>query len=249
VLLDVPLAVAARLRGLLSAEERARSGRFVFERDRHRYVAAHGRLREILAGYVGAAPASLTFASSPSGKPALAEPRTELRFNLSHSRGLALVAVTRGREVGVDLEAIRAVEDLDDLAASCFSPAETRALAAVPEGSRLEAFFDGWTRKEAFVKLLGDGLSRPLDSFDVTLGPGEPARLLRVAGARAADWAIQQVEVGPGYRGALASEGPAVAIRLRDQPADVVGRASGATQEYLLRRVCAQAEVRQETPR
>jgi hypothetical protein len=114
------------------------------------------------------------------------------------------------------LERVRPVEDLEGLAASCFSLAERDALAAVSEMARLEAFFDGWTRKEAFLKLLGDGLSRPLDSFDVTLAPGEPARLLRVAGGRAADWTLHAVEVGPGYRGALALEGTAREIRLRD---------------------------------
>ena len=214
--LDAPAQDVERLRSLLSAEERARAARFVFEADRRRFVVAHGGLREILAGYVGVAPASLTFASGPSGKPAVVEPRTGLRFNLSDSRGLALVAVTRGREVGVDVEAVRAAEDLDDLGASCFSPTERRALAAVPEASRLEAFFDGWTRKEAFVKMLGDGLSRPLDSFDVTLTPGEPARILRVEGGRAGDWSLRSIEVGPGHRGALAIEGPATEIRVRD---------------------------------
>jgi 4'-phosphopantetheinyl transferase len=120
------------------------------------------------------------------------------------------------REVGVDVEAVRALEDIDGLAASCFSPTERAALAAVPADRRLEAFYDGWTRKEAFVKLLGDGLSRPLDSFDVTLTPGQPARLVRVAGERTDRWSLQAIEVGPGYRGALASEGPAATVHLRE---------------------------------
>jgi 4'-phosphopantetheinyl transferase len=216
VFLDTPPAVVARLRALLSADERARAARFVFESHRRRFVVAHGGLREILSGYVGVAPASLTFTSGPSGKPALVEPRTCLRFNLSHSGGLALVAVTLGREVGVDLEAHRPLPELDALAESCFSLVERRALAAVPEAQRLESFFDGWARKEAFLKLLGDGLARPLDSFDVTLTPGEPARLLRVAGDSTAAWTLHAVPVGPGHGGALAIEGPPVVIRLQD---------------------------------
>jgi 4'-phosphopantetheinyl transferase len=213
--LDAPAQVVGRLRSLLSAEERTRAARFVFEADRRRFVVAHGTLREILAGYVGVAPASLTFASGPLGKPALVEPRS-LRFNLSHSGGLALVAVALGREVGVDLEAHRPLPDLDALAECCFSPGERRALAAVPEAQRLVSFFDGWARKEAFLKLLGDGLARPLDSFDVTLSPGEPALLVRVAGDSISAWTLHSVQVGPGHAGALAIEGPPALTRLQD---------------------------------
>ena len=100
--------------------------------------------------------------------------------------------------MGIDLEAVRALENLDGLAASCFSRTEQAALAAVPEALRLEAFYDGWTRKEAFLKLLGDGLSRPLDSFDVTLSPGEPPRLLRVAGGCADRWWLRIDRDGAG---------------------------------------------------
>jgi 4'-phosphopantetheinyl transferase len=214
--LDAPAQVVGRLRSLLSAEERARAARFVFEADRRRFVVAHGGLREILAGHLGVAPASLTFASGPSGKPAVVDPRTRLRFNLSHSGGLALVAVTLDREVGVDLEAHRPLPELEALAESCFSPVERRALAAVPEALRLGCFFDGWARKEAFLKLLGDGLARPLDSFDVTLTPGEPVRLLRVAGASTAAWTLHSVQVGPGHGAALAIEGPPAEIRFQD---------------------------------
>jgi 4'-phosphopantetheinyl transferase len=196
------------LLAVLSPEERKRASSFVFERDRHRYVMAHSALRVILAGYLGAAPASLAFVSKPGGKPRLASPRMDLRFNLSHSADRILVAVARGREIGVDIEMIRDIPGLDDLAESCFSPAERRWFAAVQVPTRLGAFFDGWTRKEAFLKASGEGLSRALDSFDVTLLAGDAPRLLRLSGGRASDWTLRALDAGPGYRAALAVEGP-----------------------------------------
>jgi len=204
-----------RLRESLSESERRRAGRFAFERDRARFVVAHGALRSILSSYARVPASQLEIECDPGGKPRLARPGAP-RFNLSHSGDTALLAVAWDREVGIDLEAVRAIEDLDVLAASCFSPAERRALASVPEALRLAAFYDGWTRKEAFLKLLGDGLSRPLDSFDVSLVPGEPAALLRVSGGRADEWALQPIEIGPGYRGALACRAPAPKIEVRD---------------------------------
>ena len=216
VTLDLPADVTECLQDLLSGEERNRAARFVFPVDRRRFVVAHGCLRQVLGGYLGADPESLILANGPSGKPFLASPRTVLRFNLSHSGDAALVAVAWDREVGVDVETVRPIGDLLGLAASCFSPVEERALGALPERVRLDCFFDGWTRKEAFVKLLGDGLSRPLDTFDVNLAPGEPARLLRVAGGRARDWSLRAIEVGPGRRGALAIEGCLRSISVRD---------------------------------
>lgn len=225
--LTAPAASRNRLAGLLCEQERRRADRFAFDRDRDRFVMAHGRLRSILSQYARVPGRQLEFLSAPGGKPRLVSPG-ELRFNLSHSGDRALVAVAWAREVGVDVEAVRVLEDLDDLAASCFSASERGALDAVPEASRLECFFDGWTRKEAFLKLLGDGLSRPLDSFDVTLTPGEPVRLLRVEGGRAGDWTLHSIDVGPGFRAALAVEGQARTIRLLDWPADgETGRSDG----------------------
>lgn len=213
--LAAPAASRDRLWGLLCEQERRRADRFAFDRDRDRFVVAHGGLRWVLSLYAQVPGQDLEFSSAPGGKPRLVTPG-ELRFNLSHSEETALLAVAWGREVGVDVEAVRVIEDLDDLATTCFSRAERRALAEVPETSRLEAFFDGWTRKEAFLKLLGDGLARPLGSFDVTLAPGEPVRLLRVEGARAGDWTLHAIDAGSGFRAALALAGPATPIRLRD---------------------------------
>jgi 4'-phosphopantetheinyl transferase len=203
------------LRRLLCNDERRRAERFAFDRDRDRFVVAHAALRGILSLYAGVPASALEFRCDPGGKPRLAR-QPGPQFNLSHSADRALLAVAWHRELGVDVEAMRPLDDLDGLAATCFSPLERRTLAAVPEGRRLDAFFDGWTRKEAVLKLLGDGLSRELDSFDVTLAPGEPPALLRLDGGDPHQLALHAIDVGPGFRAALASEGPALSVRLRD---------------------------------
>lgn len=204
---------AARLQGLfrsLSADERSRAERFRAPRDRDRYIAGRGLLRAVLARYLWAHPAELHFRYGLHGKPALAREagRSALRFNVSHSEGLALLAVTRGREVGVDVERLR--PDIEDgIARRFFSPGEVARLGALPAGQRQAAFFACWTRKEAFVKARGEGLGLGLDTFDVTLAPEEPAALLRLDGDAGAPgrWSLQHLDPGPGYVGALAVEG------------------------------------------
>jgi 4'-phosphopantetheinyl transferase len=207
------------LHAQLSEEERERAGRFVFPADQRRYGAAHGQLRQVLAAYLGGSPAQLAFHLGPQGKPRLAA-RSELSFNLSHSGDLGLLAVSFGREVGIDTEAIRPVPDLDGLVARCFSGSERSALASVPEELRLTVFFEAWTRKEAFLKALGDGLSRPLQSFDVSLLPGQPARLLSLDGDPAASraFALRALRPGSGFVGAVAVQGPEARLRCREWP-------------------------------
>ena len=152
----------------LSADERARAARFARDIDRARFVASRTALRRVLGDYLGYAAELVSFRYGARGKPSLDLEPAPLDFNLSHSRGVALVAVARARAVGVDVERHRAV-DPDALAASCFSPAEQRALAAIAPRDRLAAFFRGWTRKEALIKAHGDGLYLPLDRFTVSL--------------------------------------------------------------------------------
>ncbi|HTT66613.1 MAG TPA: 4'-phosphopantetheinyl transferase superfamily protein [Gemmatimonadales bacterium] len=214
--LDLDRAAQDRLEAFLSAAEVARAHRFVHAADRRRYVCAHGLLRLVLSGYVGRGPREITFEEGPGGKPRLAD-QPGPRFNLSHAEDLALVAVSRDREVGIDVERIREIGSLRALADACFSPAERAALAAIAGPLRLQAAFAGWTRKEAFLKALGEGLARPLDSFDVTLVPGEPARLLRVEDAPDAPgrYTLRAVQPAPGYVGAVAVEGRGTAIRAR----------------------------------
>jgi 4'-phosphopantetheinyl transferase len=202
-----------RLEALLADDERARAARFVFERDARRFRVARATLREILGAYLGMAPARLGFVYAAAGKPALAAPfaAAGLEFNVSHSGEIALYGVGRHRPLGVDVEQIRPLDDLEALAERNFSAAERRALLALPPGQRASAFFACWTRKEAFIKALGDGLSHPLDAFTVSLAAGEPARFVEIRGevAAAARWTLAAVDVGAGYAAAVAVEGPA----------------------------------------
>jgi 4'-phosphopantetheinyl transferase len=163
-------------------------------------------LRRLLGGFLGLEPERVELRYGPHGKPCV----EGLRFNLAHSHELALYAFSRGRELGVDLERIRPLRDAAAIAERYFSAEENAVLRSLPEIQRHEAFFRCWTRKEAYLKALGDGLARPLDSFDVTLAPGEPARLLRVQGApdEAARWSLLHLDPAPGFVGALAAEGP-----------------------------------------
>lgn len=201
----------ATLAELLASDERARAKRFHFERDYGRFVVAHARLRQILSFYTALNPRELQFHHRPYGKPELTEScgGEWVRFNLSHSHELGLCALTGGQELGVDVEWIRALEDLDRMARHFFSALEYEQICALEEEHRLEAFYNCWTRKEAYVKACGDGLARPLDRFDVTLAPGEPARFLSIEGnAREAErWFLHALAPAPGYVGAVALPG------------------------------------------
>lgn len=218
--LDVSAETLSRLVALLSEGEFARAARFVHERDRLRFVVGRGRLREILGRYLAVPPARVVFEYNAFGKPRLAgDGEPALHFNLSHSRGLALLAVSDRCQLGVDVEHLAPFKD--DLARYFFSPVERRALRAVAAGDALAAFYRCWTRKEAFVKAHGAGLSLPLAAFDVSVGvEGEP-QLLRLEGmpGAGAQWRLRDVAVPAGFVAALAvpSVGDAVAIRYREE--------------------------------
>ena len=194
----------------LSDDERTRAQRFLFERDRNSFIAARGILRDLLARYSGCVPRNIEFVYGPHGKPALADRATPylLRFNLSHSHGLALIAVTREREIGVDVEKIQPERAGEEIANRYFSPAEAEELRTLPADLRPEGFFLCWTRKEAYVKALGEGLRFPLDRFQVSLSPGKPAQLHGDAGLR---WSIEAFDPSfnsePRYVAAVISEG------------------------------------------
>ena len=211
-------------RDVLAPDERARAARFLYEDDRRRYTVARGVLRTLLGRYLAVEPASLEFRYGAHGKPSLAQTPggRDLRFNLSHSHGLALHALAVGREVGVDVERIRPETDVTGVAGHSFSPAEVDALAGLPAGRRREAFFNGWTRKEAFIKAHGEGIALGLSRFDVTLRPGEPARLLRFDDdpAEAARWTLCALEAGDGYKAALAVEGGGWRLECWEYPDD-----------------------------
>jgi 4'-phosphopantetheinyl transferase len=199
------------LRETLDADELARVRRFHFQEDRDRYIAAHGVLRGILARYLRTEPGALRFDYGPQRKPHLtsAPDQDSIQFNLAHSHELALVAVARERDVGVDLEYIRAEVATEPLAERFFSPQEVAALRGLPEAQQAEAFFWAWTRKEAYLKARGEGLTSSLSHFAVSLAPEEPAKLLWVQGdeQEAGRWSLRHLEPGPGYAGALVAEG------------------------------------------
>jgi 4'-phosphopantetheinyl transferase len=200
-----------RLRQTLSADEIVRAERFHFERDRRHFIVARGVLRMILSRYLGLGPHQLGFCYSSYGKPALATApgRDWLRFNVSHSHELALYAITCGREVGIDIEYMRDDVATDAIAERYFSPREVRTFRALPAPQRREAFFACWTRKEAYIKARGEGLSFPLDRFDVSLAPGEPPALLRTLGDphEACRWSLRALAPGAAYMAALVVEG------------------------------------------
>ncbi len=195
----------------LSDDERQRAARFHSPRPRQEFITARGLLRVVLGRYLEQAPRQLRFCYGAQGKPALTTSRRPhpLRFNLSHSHGLALLAVTQAREVGVDVEYMRPNFDCLQIAAEFFSPWEVAALRRLPAAAQKTGFFKGWTCKEAYLKARGGGLHLGLDHFDVALAPGEAARLLRTRPdpADAGRWTLQELTPGPGYAAALAVEG------------------------------------------
>ena len=202
---------------MLSMAERERANRLRFDADRDRFVRAHTALRMILASYLDAAPEELMFREGAHGKPFVDCPAdaVPLRFNLSHSDNLALVAVARGREVGVDVERVRPVSDMAGIAARFFSPLERQALDRVAPDQRLRAFFATWVAKEAYLKACGDGLIRALRDFDVTIGEEAQLRLLVVRDRPGdeARWTLGRLDVGHGHVAALAIEGSGRQLR------------------------------------
>jgi 4'-phosphopantetheinyl transferase len=210
-LLDEPSPQIDSFLHTLAADEQARAERFYFQKDREHFITAHGVLRLILGLYLNRAPKCLSFRYSSHGKPALAHESGEdaIRFNMSHSYGVALYAVARGREVGIDLEFIRRDLEVEQIAERFFSRREIATLRALPTDLRRDAFFLCWTRKEAYIKARGEGLSLPLDRFDVSLIPGKPAALLSTQpdSDEALRWSLQELTLAFGYVAALAVEG------------------------------------------
>ena len=213
VALDVPPARHAFLAGLLAPDEARRAERFRFPQHRDRYAVGRGTLRLLLAAYCGRPAAELRFVYGARGKPALEAGGVE--FNLAHAEGRALVAVTSAAPVGIDLEEVVAAPDLDDVAATHFAALERQQLAALPQAERLAAFYRIWTRKEAYLKAVGDGLAAPLQHFTVSLERDRPA-LLGIDGdaSAAATWTMAHLEPWAGHVGALASPAPLRVRRL-----------------------------------
>jgi 4'-phosphopantetheinyl transferase len=201
---------------VLTEEEHAKAQRYYFEKDRNHWTIARGTLRILLGKYLQTDPRTIRFGSNEYGKPHLEYPilQPPFQFNISHSGDLALYAFTRSRELGVDVEYKREI-DYDELAKYSFSPQEQAKLLPLSNEQKHIAFYNCWTRKEAYIKARGMGLSLPLNLFDVSLLPEEPTALLqsREDPREVERWSMQALEPGTGYAGALAVEGTGWKLR------------------------------------
>ena len=215
VLLDQPFASLGLFSTYLSEKEIARAERFAFLRDKNSFIAGRGTLRVILGRYLDVSPASISIHQGPFQKPFVppSSRKTAFQFNLSHSHGLALLALALDNQVGIDVEKLRPEFATEEAAAQFFSAKERNELQSLPPESRVQGFFNCWTRKEAYVKATGRGLQVPLDSFDVSLAPGHPATL------RAADsdrWTLFSFCPAQGYTAAAAVAAKGWNIRFYD---------------------------------
>jgi 4'-phosphopantetheinyl transferase len=224
---------------VLSADEQARALRFRFEHDRAAFVMAHGALRTILAAYTGSNAAELQFVLGPFGKPAIdaAAHDARLEFNLSHSGGFALIAIANDRAVGIDIMKWDPNVDHAAVAERSFSPLERetlRALARTASNSApiTEAFYSAWSRKEAYLKALGVGLTRSPDTFDVSIAPSEPAALVADHQDRDASerWAMVSIDAAAGYSAALVVARPVGDITVFDAPTSLASASFHAPQ-------------------
>ena len=188
----------------LSSAERDSAARFKFARDRKRYLIAHGALRSILAMYLGVDAAAIDFDSGPAGKPKLVRnfASSDVEFNLSHSGDVALIAVTRGEEIGVDVECIREDFAFKPIAQRFFTANEVAALQDLPVDLQREAFYKCWVSKEALLKAKGTGLSGSLDEVQIVLTTGAGVRITLAAG----EWSLTELSPIGGYAAALAAK-------------------------------------------
>lgn len=208
--LSAEVAKVRALNTLLNEQEQARAARFHFENDRARYIIGRARLRQYLARTLAIGPERICFEYGSQRKPRLsAVHESGLQFNLSHSGRWGLIGLTQARDIGVDIEEKVSLSDMDDLAARVFSEYEHAIYRAAATDLRAATFYNCWTRKEAFVKAVGDGLTFPLRSFDVSLEPSGPARLLRIEGPPAAcrDWLLAGFDPAPDFAAAVVVSG------------------------------------------
>jgi 4'-phosphopantetheinyl transferase len=215
---ETPQTVASLL-DVLSGEERVRAARFRTTQLRVRFVVAHGALRTILSGYLGIEPNAVRFGATEEGKPYVAE--GGLTFNLSHSDGLALCAITVAGQIGVDVERLRPIDDADAIVHRYFAPGEVRQYQATRVPDRTAAFFSTWTRKEAYVKAVGSGLSCNLMAFEVEVSPSAVCPRLTVLDA-ASDWSLRSFTPRPQYIAAVALDRDIEALEFFEWSADAI---------------------------
>lgn len=201
-------AALERFQSLLCPEEQSRAARFKFEHLRQSFALSRGVLRALLGSYLLCAPESVQFVYGKKGKPAIAAP-AQLQFNTSHSGEVALYGFSLDQEIGVDIEQFRPMDDMQSVAARFFSAPEVADLNSLSPDERVAAFFRCWTRKEAYIKATGDGLSSPLDGFRVTFLPHETPRVTEFFPSPhdSREWSLHNIEVPAGYAGALAYHG------------------------------------------
>lgn len=201
----------------LSANESQRAARFRFDKDRHRFAVSHIALRDILSHYLHIEPEKINFTVGEYGKPAI-KSDLNLDFNLSHSGDYALIAIARGHKIGIDVERFRPEMELEKIARRFFSEKENAELMSLKSGQQRAGFFNCWTRKEAYIKAHGLGLSLPLDSFDVSLTPNEPTllRAIRSNTHEASRWTLLSLDIDSQYAGAVAVEGNDLKFRFWD---------------------------------
>lgn len=205
---------ADRLRPLLDDRERARADRFHRDRDRRRYTVARGMLRTLLGEVLGKGPSALGFRYGPQGKPSV--PGDPVHFNLAHSHERAVLAVSSTGPIGIDLEHWHGLRDFDGIVGRFFTEGERQVYGGLPESLRQEAFFRGWTGKEAYLKATGLGLAGPLESVEVEIDPRRPAALRLLGDFDPVPWTLTELDPGHNadYRGAVVTEG-AVRIEMR----------------------------------
>ena len=210
--LDAGETYALSAREMLSRDERARADRFLRPEHGRRFTLGRAVLRALIARYVDTTPGSLVFTYNEQKKPSLKDDfaKEKLQFNVSNSGGIGLFAFTRNRAIGVDVEAIEEGLELEKIARRYFSPFEVEQLFGLPENKRVNAFYQCWTRKEAYIKARGGGLAIPLNSFDVSLVPGQTPRLLRSddLAVPLGIWNLRELKPAEHFAGALAVEGP-----------------------------------------
>lgn len=209
--LERPQQVITTFATLLSPDENAHAGRFHFDRDRNHFILARGLLRVLLGNYLNVAPTQIEFVYGPQGKPALGVGYSDgiLQFNISHSKNLAVYAFNWNRHVGIDVEFMREMPDEDDFARRFFSSRESALVESLSGDQKKNAFFKIWTCKEAILKASGDGLTKPMDETEVTLGVDGAFHLSAIDGdsEQASHWHLETFEPAVGYQGAFAVEG------------------------------------------
>jgi 4'-phosphopantetheinyl transferase len=201
---------------VLDKDEKKKADSFYFQRDRIQYITSHTILRKILAGYLHTDPSKIMYQKNEYGKPALENSEeVQLEFNMAHSKDLALFAFALDKKVGIDIEYVNPEFTAFDIAERFFTQHENKELFGLPLEFRRRGFFNCWTRKEAFIKATGLGLSTPLNSFHVSLIPGEPAFLFHNDSARTqiTEWSLKEIKLNRNYTGALCTLGAGYAIR------------------------------------